>query len=209
LQYRTRMLSGLLMFLTVQTIFGAELPFWKSKEKVYQRVKSGEIIVAVKTIQAKRPELPKYQMTVLGGGQVQAPASFVFQKALEFDDLARVSGFIKSAKFDPATEILELKVSALGFESEMKVLIKAKPESDPQQIDFFVTKGGMQGLNGKFTFTDLELKKSEIAVDCGFKADKFSAPRIFMEFGLEVVFQRMAARLRAHVEQEFKRKAAS
>lgn len=197
------------MFLTAQAVFGADLPFWKSKEKVYERVKGGEIIVAVKTIEGKKPDPAKYHMTVLGGGHVNAPASFVFEKALEFNELARVSGFIKSAKFDPASEILDLKVSALGFEGEMKVLIKAKPESEPRQIDFLVTKGGMQGLSGRFTFTDVGIKKSEIAIDSSFKYDKFPAPRVFLEFGLEVVFQRMAARLRAHVEQEFKRKAAS
>lgn len=180
-------------------------PFWKAKEKVFARVEAGEVIVAVKSAEVKEPGKPKNRMTVQGGGHVAAPAAFVFKKALEFDQLGKVSGYIKSAKYDEATKMLDLSVGALGFDGKMKLHMNIRAEAVPKQIEFMVAGGAMQGLSGTFTFTDLGPKKSEVGIACEFNYDQFPAPKVFLEFGLEVVFQRMAARLRAYVEEEFKK----
>jgi len=199
------MLPGLLMFLTVHAANAAVEPFWKAKEKVYDRIKNGDIIVAVKSTRVHEKGAPKNRMTVLGGGQVNAPAAFVYKKALEFDQLSKVSGYIKSATFESTTQVLTLDVGAFGYETQMKLQMKMRPEAQPKQIKFLVISRGMQGLEGTFTFDDLGLKKTEVGIDCLFRYDEFPAPQIFLEFGLEVVFQRMAASLRAYVEEEFKK----
>lgn len=198
------------MFLTIHAVCGhaatsANGPFWKTKEKIYERVENGEIIVAVKSLPVKEAGKPKHLMTILGGGHVAAPALFVFKKALEFDQLGKVSGYIKSAKFDADSGKLDLVVGAFGFEGKMKLQMKIKPDSVPRQIDFVVIEGGMEGLAGTFTFSELDPRKTEVGIDSTFRYDKFPAPQVFLEFGLEVVFQRMAARLRGHVEEEYKK----
>ncbi len=84
----------------------------------------------------------------------------------------------------------------------MKMGMKMKPLN---QIDFEVLDGALRGLRGTFNFTPLGPTKSEVGIQSTFRYDHFSAPKIFLEFGLEVVFQRMAARLRAHVEDQYKK----
>jgi hypothetical protein len=200
------MLLALIIFLTSVSAPAAEAPFWKSKEKAYDRIKNGEILVAVKSTDVKEPGRAKNLMIIRGGGRVGAPAEFVYKKALEFDRLGKVSGYIKSAKFDPAAQTLDLVVGALGFVGKMRMRMKMRPEADPRQIEFLVQSGSMQGLSGVFTFEDIGPRKTEVGIDSRFRYDEFPAPRVFLEFGLEVVFQRMAARLRAYVEEEFNKR---
>jgi hypothetical protein len=202
----SRMLQALVIFLSSVSAPAAEAPFWKSKEKAYERIKNGEILVAVKSGDVKEPGLAKNLLIIQGGGRVGAPADFVYKKALEFDRLGKVSGYIKSAKFNPAAQTLDLVVGAFGFEGKMRMLMKMKPEADPRQIEFLVQSGSMQGLSGTFTFENIGPQKTEVGIDSRFRYDEFPAPRVFLEFGLEVVFQRMAARLRAYVEEEFNKR---
>lgn len=191
-----------ILMLQVAWATEAPLPFWKAKEKVYRRISNGEVIVVVKSAPLEGAGA-KNHLKIEGGGQVNAPASFVFRKALDFDQLGKISGYIKSAKFDPQSEILRLEVGAFGYQSHMKMSLKSDDSRQPARIDFLVLDGAMKGLSGTFLFTSLAPKKSEVGIDCDFRYDQFPVPKLFLEFGLEVVFQRMALRLRHHVEEEF------
>lgn len=198
------MLPLLFIFLSASA---ADLPFWKAKEKVYERVKNGEIIVAVKSQSVSEPGTAKNLMTIHGGGHTGAPIDFVYAKATDFEQLGKVSGYIKSARFDADQGVLEITVAAFGFEGKMKLILQLHP---PQRIEFLVASGSMQGMTGTILLTSLSPLKTEVGVETRFRYNDFPAPRVFLEFGLEVVFQRMAARLRAYVEEEYaKQKRAS
>jgi uncharacterized membrane protein len=198
------MLPLLFIFLSASA---ADLPFWKAKEKVYERVKNGEIIVAVKSQSVTEPGVAKNLMVIHGGGHTGAPIDFVYRKATDFERLGQVSGYIKSAKFEADKRELEIVVGAFGFEGKMKLNLQFHP---PRKIEFLVASGSMQGMTGVIELTSLTPLKTEVGVEALFRYDQFPAPRVFLEFGLEVVFQRMAARLRAYVEEEYaKQKRAS
>jgi len=200
------MLPILFMILSLPCAWAEDppAPFWKTKEKVYQRIQNGEVIVVVKSVQSAQGQK---QLLVQGGGQVRAPAAFVFNEALNFDQLAKVSGYIKKARFDAKKDILELEVGAFGHRSKMKLLLKAFEEQRPRRIDYQVIDGAMKGLAGTFRFDELSAKKTEVGITSDFQYDEFPVPKLFLEFGLEVVFQRMAVRLRQHVEDEFRKKS--
>lgn len=179
-------------------------PFWKAKEKVYQRVKEGEIIVAVKSERGVEGE-PKHKMDIQGGGHVKAPADFVFKSAQEYAEIAKTSGYIKSAQFDPATKTLAIEVSAYGYGGKMKLAMKTDGESDPKKIEYLVVDGPFRDMGGAFLFSNIPKDKCEVGISSLFRYDKLPVPQFFVEFGLEFVFQRMAGRLRSHVEDKFKK----
>lgn len=200
------MLPIWILILCLPTSWASEEPFWKTKPKVYKRITDGDVIVVVKDAPASQGK-PKNHLIVQGGGIVSAPAEFVFAKAQDFDQMSRVSGYIKSAKFDAKTEILELTVGAFGHEGKMNLKIKTKADSRPRRIDYEVVSGALQGLSGNFAFTELSAKKTEVGMSGDFLYDKFPIPQLFLEFGMEVAFQRMALRLRRFAEDEYRQSA--
>ncbi len=180
----------------------AEAPFWKSKEKAYNRIQNREVLVVVKGSPAEKG---RKRLTIQGGGQVNAPADFVFKKALEFEQLPKLTDYIQEAKFDEQTRELDIQVKAFTFKAAMKMAIEVDDKSTPKSISYVLVNGPMKGLRGVFSFYPLSEKKSEVGIDGDMLYDRFPVPKIFLQFGMEVIFQRMALRLREHAESEYKK----
>lgn len=197
----------LFLLLSFPSHAGDSLPFWKSKEKVYARIEQGEVIVAVKR-EKGLPGKDSHRLRIQGGGWTNAPSHFVFNKAMAFDEVAKESGFINSAKYDAATQKLDIAIQAFGYETKMQLKIKPSADSDPKTITYEVLEGQLKGMTGVFTFTDLKGKKTEVGIDGDFHYTKLAFPTFFVEFGFEVVFQRMAINLRSFVEREFKKEVS-
>ena len=198
------MLRGFLAFLALTAAAHAgPKPFWQAKDKVYERVKSGEIIVAVTSAS---PEAPlKNRLTINGGGWVRAPRDFVFEYAQDFDKLARLSGFIEKSAYDKDGGNIRLTVSALGYKAELKAKVASVRDADPKRIEFEVVEGVVKGMRNQILFVNPESPgKTEVAIQGEYRYDTFPIPKAFLEFGMEVVFQKMAARLRQQVETAYR-----
>jgi hypothetical protein len=193
------MLKLLTCLLTIA--MAQELPFWKSKEKVYSRVENGEVIVSVKEVKLPAGQAGK-KLKVEGGGQVAAPRASVFKIAQRYENLPRFSDYIKTAKFDPATSVLKLHVAGFGYATDMDVHVKPSQSEAASSLEYLVRTGPMQGLTGRVTMTDLPRSKTEVGLDGEFKYTQFPLPQLFLEFGLELAFRRLAWRLRTFAEQE-------
>lgn len=180
----------------------AKLPFWKAKEKVYTRIQSGEVIVSVMSVDAVAPFA--HRMTINGAGHVRAPRDFVFNYAQDFDQIARLSGYIESAKYDKEAGTIDLHIKALGFKSDVTLSVKTLKEEDPPRIDFRIIKGPLTGMENQISFAELPRTKTEVGIHGNYSYDKFPIPKMFLEFGLEVVFQRMASRLRQQAEAAYR-----
>ncbi len=176
-----------------------EVPFWKSKEKFYDRVKEGEILVSVKSVAAAHEGF-KNTLYLTGGGHVAAPADFVFATATDFQRVARLSGYITKAEYFSAQHRLELHLSAYGYETRMDLSLKVDKDSSPKTISYHVIQGPLHGLRGAINIVKLSDKRTEVGMYGEYNYDQLSLPQFFVEFGLEVIFQKMAARLRRYVE---------
>lgn len=198
------------LLLLSMSVGATEAPFWKSKEKAVERIQNGEILVAV-TSNSPQKSSPKNHLRILGGGHVGAPVEFVVKQALDFENAAKISEHIKSAKYDAAARTLEIGVGAFGHTGKMKLAIATSPQDKPRSIEFTVIEGSMKGLKGKFDFAEVPGKspQTEVGIDAEFRYDDFPVPKVFLEFGLEVVFQRMAGRLRGHVEEQYRKAGES
>ena len=194
----------LFLWLSLPSHAGEPAPFWKSKEKVYTRIEQGEVIVAVKR-EKGLPGKASNRLHIQGGGWTDAPSHFVFSKAMAFDEVAKESGYISSAKYDAATQKLDLEIHAFGYKTKLQLKIKPDGKSEPKTMGYEVLHGPLAGMTGVFTFADMKGKKTEVGIDADFHYDKLSFPTFFVEFGFEVVFQRMAINLRSFVEKEYKK----
>jgi hypothetical protein len=183
----------------------AEKPFWQSKPKAVERIKNREILVVVKSA----PRNQGKKLIAQGGGRVNAPADFTFQRALEFDRLPELSGYIEEAVFNERTRELTIKVGAYGYHGRMRMKLDIRDKSSPREIGFDVVEGSLKGFNGLFRFEALGAKVSEVGLEGNLLYEKLSVPKIFLEFGMEVVLQRLAGKLRRYAEDEYKKREKS
>lgn len=200
------MLKLLTCWLTFCALQANGEPFWKAKEKVYARVQNGEVIVSVSSEFAAK-QTPPNTLTVNGGGQVAAPRDFVFTGAQKYAELMRTSDYVQRVSYDARTHRLELELKMLGYSSRIQVELTARPEPEPQRIEFQIVAGPLAGFRGILSFSKispaLAAPKCEVGMWGEYKYDVFPIPKVFLEFGIEVVFKRLAERLRSHIEAEY------
>jgi hypothetical protein len=175
---------------------GASEPFWKAKEKWFSRIQEGHaIIVSVKTEQKKGSETLIFQ----GGGHIKTPQEFAFREAMKFENLKDISDEFKEVRWVDKT--LFVHTMAYGFEAKMWLKIAAIPN---REIKFEIVQGTLKGLQGVFSFAKVDNLKTEIGIDGHYDYVHFPIPKLFAEFGLEVILQRVAIRLREHIESLYK-----
>jgi len=184
-----------LLFLIVFSSAHADDPFWKSKAKVYERVQQGEVIVSVNAHDIT-PKKPHMDLDIKGGGHVPAPCSFVYAESRKYEQVARYSDYVKEAKFNPDTNQMRVKISAFGFSRELTMAITVIADRD---TEFRLLDGPMPGFWWRSQMTEFKPGVCEIAMTGGYKYDEFPIPRFFLEFGMEVIFKRMAQQMRSHV----------
>lgn len=177
-------------------------PFWKAKQRFYSRIKDGEIIVSVQKVTPAVSSSFKNSLKILGGGWIKAPRDFVFAFARKFDQIAMLSGFVEKATYHSENATLDLVLSVFGHRADLVIGINAHEETDPKQIEFSLLKGPLKGLRSQVSFASVE-GKTEVGMDGIYSYDEFPIPRLFLEFGLEVMFQKMAARLRTKAEAAY------
>ncbi len=185
-----------LLAVALLTSAGADEPYWKRKEKVYKRIENREILVSVLSKEDPRGQST---MTIRGGGQVPRPCDEVFARAQQYEKAAKASAFVSSAQFDSASDILAVKIEAFGRSANIRMQLKAHPTE--RRIDFKVVDGPMTGLSGRYDFFIAKTKKCDVGIDANYSYSEFPLPRFFLEFALEVMFQKMAGSLRQFVEE--------
>jgi hypothetical protein len=196
------MLKWLTCLLTFCLAQANEPPFWKAKPKVYQRIENREIIVSVNA-RATGTGAPRQALRVEGGGQVAAPYDFVFATTQKYEDLLKSSDYIKSAKYNPETHLLDIEIEAFLHKAQMQIELKARGDVEPKRIEYRVVTGPLAGFAGAFNFVAIGERKTEVGISGDYSYDQFPIPRLFLEFGFEVVFQKMALRLRSYVEDQW------
>lgn len=179
----------------------ADLPFWKTKEKWIERVQNGDVVVSVRS--HDKEGSPKHVMVLSGGGHVHVPCTYAFKEVQNYEEMAKISGYLRDSKYDSATHTLTFTVSAFFYASTMKAKMEVKSESKPLWLESTLLNGPMQGLFYRLTFTELDSKKCEIGLSGEYAYDVFPIHRLFLEWGMEAVFQGMAKRLRSHVEEGY------
>jgi len=197
----------LIILALIAQVWGAE-PFWRAKGKVYERIKSREIIVSVRTEDLKGETYP-HALRILGGGRIETPCDFAYEAAQKYEELAKESGYVEEVKYTPGDRRLALKMAAFSFKESCTMTIGPVAAAEPRAIEYAIVAGRMTGFVGRFEFLPVEgnAKVCDIGTRGDFHYYELPLPKMFVTFGLEVMFQRMAGRLRAFTESNFKKRA--
>jgi hypothetical protein len=181
-------------------------PFWRRKEKVFQRLKEDRLIaVSVKTRKSSVPGF-KEELYLQGAGIMNAPLEFAFTRAQRFEDYPKMSGMIKNSKFDEKSRRLDMTMAAFGYTADLKIDLEFPTvAANSRDIRFCVLEGAFKGMNGTLHLEEFNGAKSQISLTSIQGFDKLPIPKFFVEFGLEVAMQMVATKMRTFVEEAYKK----
>lgn len=179
-----------------------EKPFWEKKPgELSKIIKDRKIPVAVKsTEQADK----KHHLRLQGIGEVSAPFEYTKKWTANLNQLIRVSGYAREVNWNPISRRLYLHTEAFGFHARMRLKVDQKDADKARSLNFEVVSGVMKGMKGVLKVHDHGFSKSLVSIDADYYYSKWALPKIFLEFGLEVVLQKFAGRLRSLIEADFK-----
>lgn len=179
--------------------------FWQQKPKWSKRFHQDKAVLVNVNVNGV-PDRPTRRLALVGGGLVQAPMEFTYQKAQSFESFPAVSDYIKRARFKKDQGVLEMTTAAFGYSSDLHIQIQAAdPKPEFRELLFRVVNGVFAGLSGTLRVYRRGEEQSEVAFLGGFDFVRLPAPEFFFDFGLEVALHKMASRLRGYVEEEWKK----
>ncbi|MCB0407446.1 MAG: hypothetical protein KDD34_04520 [Bdellovibrionales bacterium] len=178
-------------------------PFWSKKEETYEKMlKERSIFVSVKTVKNPHPQFKgAEQLQILGAGIVNKHRGRSFQVLKQFDKWSEIHEVIVQSTWTPETHRLFLHMKAFNYMAKMIMKVEVKTEKDMDTIYMHVQEGAFKGMRVAFRLKDAKSRKTEISMTAQYEFDKLPMPRFFIEFGLEVIFQKIAEKTRSHIEQ--------
>lgn len=177
-----------------------EQPFWQSK-KIAQKMRE-ERFIAISVTQAK--DSRRKFLRFGGAGLVKVPLDYSFTTAQKLEDLKTVSDHFEEVKWDRATNLIYLRTRAFGWVAEM--LLQVDFESQKKIIRWRNVAGSLAGMVGGIHFRDDGRQMTEMSMTAEYTFEKLPLPTFFVEFGLEIVLQRVAGLMRAFIEEQFNKK---
>lgn len=184
------------------------LPFWR-KDRIFSRiVDQREVVVVVKKRPNPNDKVHPYHLTMEGAALIAMPRKYAFKNVTDFNSLTSVTSHIKEAKWQPQKHFLYLHTEAYGHHARMHMKIelsedKKQGDIHVSEMRWRITQGTFEGMSGVLSFEDLKRRKCIMSMTAEYNFAKLPLPEFFIEFGIEVVLQKMAARIRSWSEQRF------
>ncbi len=181
-------------------------PFWQERAGVYERIqRQRAILVSVRS----QSHQEHRRLRLQGAGHVRAPKDFAFARAIDFAELPKVSPHIVEARYNPERSHLFLHTRAFNYHARMLIHLSfpgpQELSSGQRAIDLQILEGVFAGMRARLLFHPVEDQVTEISLRGFYDYQSFPIPSFFASFGLEVVMQRVASRLRQYVEDSYVR----
>ncbi len=195
----------LLLSILLSVVNADEKPFWKTKPEVYRSiVDDREIVVSVTHKKPSKAGEP-YSFTYKGAEIVAVPLAFCQKKMLQYEKLPEISSYIKETKYDPGKKELYFHGEAYGFHAKMWMKLETVIAENHFEMHFEVLRGNLVGMKGIVRSEDFKRQKTEMSLVGAQSAQKLGMPAILLDFGLEIVLQQVAKKIRNYLEAEFKK----
>jgi hypothetical protein len=169
--------------------------FWEKKpDSLDELIQNRKIPVSVK---ATSENDKKHHLHMQGIGEVNAPYEYTKKWTMHFEHLKRVSDFAREVKWNPITRTLFFHTEAFGYHARMHLKVD-------KELNFEVVRGVFTGMKGQIKVHKRVFAKSLVSISTHYDYSQWNIPKLFLEFGLEVVLQKFAERLRSLIEKDFK-----
>jgi len=176
-----------------------QVPFWRAKEKVFRRItEDRDIIVSVTT---EDLGAGKSVLHMKGGGLTRRELTSVFKEVQRYDQLLRITSHIREVRWNEPRKEMFLHCEAFNYHARMtmKILVEEKPTP---RLRFEVVEGDFLGMKGAFSFEEYKTTQTVMGYAADYEYKKLPFPRFFVEFGLEVVLQKVASLMRSFLEKQ-------
>jgi len=182
------------------------VPFWRAKPKVFAKITDERQIIV--SVDAEKHGA-KSVLRMDGGGLVTAPCAAAFAEAQKYQELKEVSDHVVEVRTGPAEDDLFVHTQAFNYHARMSMKVKTDTDTAGiKHLRFTVVEGNFKGMTGDFNFAAYDkqnqTKKTVLGFHAEYEYDVLPMPQFFVEFGLEVVLQRVASEMRSFLEKKLK-----
>ncbi len=201
-------LLALLELFFISTTWSDNSLFWKSNPELMRKMIDDRYIVVSVTHSKPKEKGQKYSFSFKSAGIMNISKKFGEKSIQEYHKLPEIINYIKETKFDKGKSELYFYGEAYKYIVKMWLELKPKQVGDDFEIDWQVVRGHLTGMNGKIRLEDHE-RRTEISLTGTYEATSLPLPAILLDFGLEIVFQQVAKKIRNYLETGYKKETAS
>jgi hypothetical protein len=179
------------------------VPFWQKKTSALKKMEDERAIFVSVHTERQKPEPPEeaqHRLKILGAGWVNKPRSVSLARMQDYAKWSEIHTYIKAATYTAETKRLYLHMEAFGYEAKMIMTTSLQVQKSTDVLHFFVEEGTFKGMRAAIRFQDARSRKTEIALAAQYDYKHLPLPLFFVEFGLEVVFQKIAEKMRTYIE---------
>ncbi|MEZ4871671.1 MAG: hypothetical protein R2827_05365 [Bdellovibrionales bacterium] len=175
--------------------------FWEGRPELVARTRdSREILVYVNESEDSNGSK---LLTLQAMGVIHMPPSEAAKAAIQYETLKKLSNVINSMQYDAKQKRLVLNTSAFNYTARFIINVEHHLDEKSPRIVWNVVGGFFSGMKLQFVFSPIEGRKSQIALYGVHRYKSLGIPKFFIEFGMEVIMQQAAKRLRALLEEDF------
>lgn len=188
--------------------------FWENKPKLIRAMHEDRRIVVSSKVErvfgreaSQGADQDHFQ--IQGAGWVKAGLEQAFSVAQDYARLPEVSEHFRKVEWQADKSELFLAMSALGYVAEMKLTMRTRETPTERELSFEVIEGHFLGLKGKMLFTPkLQGQVTQIALFVDHRSPEVPLPRALMGVVLEAIAEKVAQRMRRHIEGTTRPKSA-
>ena len=181
-------------------------PFWRGNAKVWNKISEHRDIVVSVVAHKENAKKKLKKLSMQGIGIVNLSSTRSFESLKDINRLKNISDYIKNLQFNPKTMKAYMMSEAFDYRADMWLQIGYHETDLYKEIRFKVVQGAFKGLLGNISFKPYKTSKSQIMLRAEYEYSKLPFPQFFVEFGLEVVLQKIAAKVRTFLESQKKKK---
>lgn len=176
-------------------------PFWEKKERIYQKmIDERAIYVSVKTEKTNKDKVER--LKILGAGVIHRPRETAWRAFTQFGHWSEIHESIRESRWVPSSKRLFLHMEAFNYHAKMILNVEVENLEQEDWIHMKVVQGSFAGMTVAFRLKDAKGRKTEVAMTALYEFEKLPMPQFFVVFGLEVVFQKIAGKMRLFIERE-------
>lgn len=180
-------------------------PYWIKKPRVVKKMFDSRYIpVSVEVLEPTKAK-GKKTLKMQAGAIINVPLKETMRFASNLKNYTRAKPYVEKIEIYDSEKLMYAKTQAYDYYAEFLVQhMQATMPEKQAQLQWRIVGGLFKGMTVVYDFKDVGNRKTQIAMSALYKFKKMPLPKLFIEFGLEVIMQRAGAKLRALAEDDFK-----
>lgn len=176
-----------------------EKPFWEKKS--YKLNHTNFPKVSVRSI--KQPI--DHRLIMNGVVNIKVPSGYFWKELQNLENFQKASSHITSIKHDQGQKFAVMQFSAYGYYTRESMRVSYTEDEKYYYINFLVKLGFFKGANAQMKLLKKTQRNTDVSVQVIYNYKQWPVPKLFLEFGIEVVLQKMASTVKTFLQDKYKK----